>query len=396
METKTKTYRGAISVTFITMFFIGGGNIMLSATKESIMSHFSVGLFEIGVLFTIRGIVSGLVPIICGSLSDRFGRKAIILAGGLLYIAYYILVPRSSDFSSMYFLIVLFSVAYSFVDPAGMAILFDAMPNPTPAVPFIQVFFASGAVFAPLVASTVLQMGKPWQITYYFYAGLSLAMCLYIFFIKFPPTVGSKSKADAKSYFDFAIEPKPLREGLIIFAFAMCNSMLFNVITNWTDIYMKDVFNYPAAEAIKALSYIQIGGVLGAFFMSRVSRKLSATNIIRLWPAFSLCTLIIALLMPSSLMFIICIMLTSFTAGCMFSVVVGYSGMLFYKNSGASTGAVSSATAAGIAVSSLISGRLIGMLGVRSVFFVMCTFGIVSIILGQVIHLRHGKLIKRS
>ena len=369
---------------------------MLSATKESIMSHFSVGLFEIGILFTIRGIVSGLVPIICGSLSDRFGRKAIILTGGLMYIAYYILVPHSTDFSSMYFLIVLFSVAYSFVDPAGMAILFDAMPNPTPAVPFIQVFFASGAVFAPLVASTVLQAGKSWHITYYFYAGLSLAMCLYIFFIKFPPTVGSKNKANAKSYFDFAIEPKPLREGLLIFAFAVCNSMLFNVITNWTDIYMKDVFNYPAAESIKVLSYIQMGGVLGAFFMSRVSKKLTATNIIRLWPAFSLCTLIIALFMPSSLMFIICIMLTSFTAGCMFSVVVGYSGMLFYKNSGASTGAVSSATAAGIAMSSLISGRLIGMLGVRSVFFVMCTFGILAITLGQLIHLRHGKLVKRS
>lgn len=393
MNKKGQIYKGAIAIVYLCMLFEGGSNILLSATKTQLMQQFHISLSQISILFTVRSVVCGLIPFFCGKLSDLYGRKKVILAGCLLFVLYYIMVPSFVTFQSMILMIVLIGLGYSFMDPSAQAILFDSYDDATPMMPFVQVAFAGGSILVPLAVSFLVSRGLDWKISYYGYLIMAVCLGIFVCFQKFPQpsTKGSDKSASAKQN-PFLYDPKPMREGLMIFLFVVCSTLISSAVANYADVYLQNVFSVSAASSVRILSFYELGCIVGAIIISKIASRVHASKLMLYCPIFSFILFFISLFMPNSTLFTIFISLSGLSTGTMFSVGVSLSGQLFWKSSGAATGAISSASAVGMVLASSFVGGAIPQIGIHQCYFIISAAAAANVLIGYIVRKQYKKL----
>lgn len=394
MNQRGRIYKGAIAIAYLCMFFEGGSNMLLSATKTQLMQLFHINLFQISTLFTVRSVVCGLVPFFCGRLSDLYGRKKVIFAGCLLFLVYYIMVPSFVNFQAMISLTILIGLGYSFMDPSAQAVLFDSFDDATPMMPYVQVAFAGGSVLIPLAVSFLTDKGLGWKMSYYGYLIMTACLGAFVLLQKFPqlsskvpdrPAAGVMQKS-------FLYDPKPMREGLTIFLSAVCNALVLAAVTNYADIYLQDVFLDSSASSVRVLSFYEFGCVVGAILVSKIAFRVHASELIFFFPVFSFAMFLTSLFMPSGTLFMIFVSLSGLSTGTMFSIAVSLSGQLFWRNSGAAVGAISSASAVGMALASSFVGGAIPLIGVHQCYFVISAVAALNVFVGYIVRRQYRKL----
>ncbi len=396
--TKKKIFKGAIAIVYLCMLFEGGSNMLLSATKTQLMQMYHVNLSQISILFTVRSIVCGLAPFFCGKLSDLYGRKKAIFVGCLLFLTYYVMVPTFAGFQLTILLTVLLGLGYSLMDPSAQAVLFDSFDDATPMMPYVQVAFAGGSILIPLAVSFLTSRNLDWKMSYYGYLIMAVGLGAFVFFQKFPQPRNKTSKQSeaAERRTTFLYEPKPMREGLMIFLFVVCNTLVCSVVTNYADVYLQNMFRVSAASSVRILSIYECGGIVGAVFMSRIATRVHASKLMFLCPIFTFLTFFLALFMKSSFLFTLFITLSGLTTCSMFSIAVSLAGQLFWKNAGAATGAVSSASAVGMVLTSAFVGVAISQIGIHWCYVAASAVGALNILVGYVVLRQYRNLVGKK
>ena len=394
MDKKGKLYKGAIAIVYLCMLFEGGSNILLSATKTQLMQQFHISLSQISILFTVRSVVCGLIPFFCGKLSDLYGRKKVILAGCLLFLIYYIMVPSFVTFQTMIFMIILIGLGYSFMDPSAQAILFDSYDDATPMMPYVQVAFAGGAILVPLAVSFLVSRGLDWKISYYGYLIMAICLGVFVYFQKFPqPSTKVSDKSSSKpARKSFLHDPKPMREGLMIFLFVVCNTLVSSTVANFADVYLQNVFHDSAASSVRVLSFYELGCIVGAIIISKIASRVHASKLMLFCPIFSFVLFFAALFMPNSILFTLFVSLSGLSTGTMFSLAVSLSGQLFWKSSGAATGAISSASAVGMVLASSFVGGAIPLIGIHQCYFIVSVAAAINVLVGYIVRRQYKEL----
>lgn len=385
-------YYGAIAISFMTMFFIGGSNMLLPAVKNSLLEHYEVNLYAIGVLSMLNSVIGGVVPFFIGGLSDRFGRKILILCGSITLCIYFAIAPQVTVFLAFCIITLISGVANKMVDTAGMSILFDVRDNPASLLPLSQIFFTIGSIITPFLVSVLIERNYEWKNAYFIFSVTTVIMLICVIITRFPKTL--REKRGKKPIFPFCRQPTAGKHGAVLLLLTLCNAALYNVISTWADIYMKSVFGYSDGNATKVFSIIQIGGMIGATCIFFISRKIAAPYIIRICPLAGTIVLITAIAINSDKIFIACMMLIGFFVGTLYSIIVGYAGMLFAHNAGLVAGAMGAAASTGNALSSYLAGRMCVSLGIRSVFCIIIICGIFSAVFAQIIYIQYKSLMK--
>ena len=114
---------------------------------------------EIGLTFTIMGIVGLFAPLLLGDLSDRIGRIKIIVLGMGLQALSFLLLPMTTDIVMLYLTAVIIAVGNAAVNPAMMALLTDKL-RPSNHGFAIGVYGAGediGILLGPLIAGYIYQ-----------------------------------------------------------------------------------------------------------------------------------------------------------------------------------------------------------------------------------------------
>jgi len=147
----------------------------------AIAETFGVPLGRTGLIFTFCSV--GLLPsvVLSGFLSERLGKRPVILAGVVLLGAGCALFAASpalgSDPRFAYALaaMVVFGIGAGSVESAANALIADDnQPSPAFALNFTHAFFAVGAVVGPVAAGMLLRFQLPWQFA--FYGGAALVV----------------------------------------------------------------------------------------------------------------------------------------------------------------------------------------------------------------------------
>lgn len=263
----------AITCIYLSYFLHGISVITLAQNMTSLAEKFSTD--NAGIAYLISGIGLGrLVSILFfGVLSDKFGRRAIILLGVILYMLFFFGIPASPNLMIAFILAVCVGVANSALDTGGYPALMECFPKASgSAVILVKAMVSFGQMIYPLVVSTML-LNHIWYGYAVIVPGiLFVVITLMLLKSRFPSQV-----VDAGVARDLPqMNSKPLvwLEGVASVMFGVAAFSTFYVIVMWMPKYAMAFAGMAEADALKTISYYSMGSLVCVFIFAALLKKL--------------------------------------------------------------------------------------------------------------------------
>lgn len=154
-----------------------------------IIDEFSLSLTQAGAFHYATMIAIAISGIGLGFLSDRFGRKKVILGGLALYGVASVLFVAKIGFYYFLFLLVLSGLAIGVFRTGALALIGDisrSSQEHTKTMNFAEAWFAVGAIAGPALATVLIQSGVSWTYLYVIAGVLAAILCAIAGRAKYP------------------------------------------------------------------------------------------------------------------------------------------------------------------------------------------------------------------
>ncbi|QMD24978.1 MFS transporter [Citrobacter freundii] len=263
----------AITCIYLSYFLHGISVITLAQNMTSLAEKFSTD--NAGIAYLISGIGLGrLVSILFfGVLSDKFGRRAIILLGVILYMLFFFGIPASPNLMIAFILAVCVGVANSALDTGGYPALMECFPKASgSAVILVKAMVSFGQMLYPLVVSTML-LNHIWYGYAVIVPGiLFVVITLMLLKSRFPSQVVDAGVA--KDLPQMNGKPLVWLEGVASVMFGVAAFSTFYVIVVWMPKYAMAFAGMAEADALKTISYYSMGSLVCVFIFAALLKKL--------------------------------------------------------------------------------------------------------------------------
>jgi MFS family permease len=145
-----RTFWVVIAITFIDRI---GGSLLFPFFALYITSKFNVGMTDVGVLFAAFSISSFAGSAIGGALTDRFGRKGIIMFGLIASSFSTVAMGLINSFQVFFFLALFVGILTDVAGPAHQAMIADILPEEKRADGYgiLRVAFNLSVVIGPAI-----------------------------------------------------------------------------------------------------------------------------------------------------------------------------------------------------------------------------------------------------
>lgn len=143
-----------------------------------IREEFGISYTQTGQLLSIQslGVIASMAAM--GYLTGRWGRKAVLMAGGVLLCGGLSGSVLSWDYVSLILFSLLWCVGYGFISVGFSSMCSDSSGNRGNAMNFLHVYYGIGAVLAPIVSTLCIRFFVNWRTAYIVPCVLSLAVCI--------------------------------------------------------------------------------------------------------------------------------------------------------------------------------------------------------------------------
>jgi len=145
-----RTFWVVIAITFIDRI---GGSLLFPFFALYITSKFNVGMTDVGVLFAAFSASSFVGSTIGGALTDRFGRKGIIMFGLIASSFSTVAMGLIGSFQTFFFLALFVGILTDVAGPAHQAMIADILPEEKRADGYgiLRVAFNLSVVIGPAI-----------------------------------------------------------------------------------------------------------------------------------------------------------------------------------------------------------------------------------------------------
>jgi MFS family permease len=145
-----RTFWVVIAITFIDRI---GGSLLFPFFALYITSKFNVGMTDVGVLFAAFSVSSFIGSAIGGALTDRFGRKGIIMFGLIASSFSTVAMGLIDSFQAFFFLALFVGILTDVAGPAHQAMIADILPEEKRADGYgiLRVAFNLSVVIGPAI-----------------------------------------------------------------------------------------------------------------------------------------------------------------------------------------------------------------------------------------------------
>ena len=147
----------AVLCIYFSYFLHGISVITLAQNMTSLAEKFSTD--NAGIAYLISGIGLGrLISILFfGVISDKFGRRAVILMAVIMYLLFFFGIPACPNLTLAYCLAVCVGIANSALDTGGYPALMECFPKASgSAVILVKAMVSFGQMFYPMLVSYML------------------------------------------------------------------------------------------------------------------------------------------------------------------------------------------------------------------------------------------------
>lgn len=258
---------------YLSYFLHGAGVITLAQNMTHLAGKFNTD--NAGIAYLISGIGLGrLVSILFfGAISDKFGRRSVILLGIALYALFFFGILASPNLIVAFVLAVCAGAANAALDTGGYPALMECYPKSSgSAVVLVKAMVSFGQMFYPILVSYLL-VSQVW----YGYAMvvpgiLFLLVSLLLFRSKFPSQVVDASIA--KELPQMNSKPLAWLEGVASVVFGVAAFSTFYVIVVWMPKYAMAFAGMAEAEALKTISYYSLGSLVCVFIFALLLKSM--------------------------------------------------------------------------------------------------------------------------
>lgn len=149
-----RTFWTVIVITFIDRI---GGSLLFPFFALYITSKFNVGMTDVGVLFAAFSVSSFTGSAVGGALTDRFGRKGIIVFGLIASSFSTVAMGLIGSFQAFFFLALFVGILTDVAGPAHQAMIADILPEEKRADGYgiLRVAFNLSVVIGPAIGGFI-------------------------------------------------------------------------------------------------------------------------------------------------------------------------------------------------------------------------------------------------
>jgi len=274
MNQRTVTWAGLTGY-----FFLGFVPITLAPALPALIQTFQLTLASAGAVFAARSAGAFLGTLLGGALSDRIGRKPVMVTGCLLQGLFLGLVGFSPNWFLITILFGLAGLSSGLVNPAINALIAQVHAQKRGlALNALHGVYSVGAMLGPVAAGLLLASPDGWRVV--FSAG-SLIWILYglaLVFLRLPPVQGHKSGTRPVVRIG-SIFLNPFF--LLLFAVSFLYNGTATSLVNWINTYLKQA-DFPLLLGAGMVSLFYLGLAAGRFGGGILAEKLGYSRLIML------------------------------------------------------------------------------------------------------------------
>ncbi len=260
------------------------------------------GALEVGILFSSFVLTRALLAAPFGNLSDRVGRKKLILIGGFLYSILAVLFVVPSSWAGLILVRGLQGVASAMVWPVSEALIIDSCPTTKRGESIGRVVMASniGMVIGPFVgggiffvASTYLGLSEldSFRLPFYFTAMISLvgALLVWINVTDAKAPLESRPKVSFRKLFHpDGMDHQGIVNLRVLYSNAFMEGFAFSSIGPLMAFYLPERFPYLQADVVAIVIGVAMGlGALIAIPSGRMSDRVGRKKVFMVGSFFS-------------------------------------------------------------------------------------------------------------
>ncbi|OQY27340.1 MAG: hypothetical protein DRH15_13790 [Deltaproteobacteria bacterium] len=281
-----RTFWTLIAATFIDRI---GGFLLFPFFALYITQKFGVGMTQVGVLFTIFSIGSIFGGLLGGAMTDKFGRRTMLLFGLVVSGTSSILMGLVNDLTVFYTLAGFMGIIGSAGGPAQQAMVADLLPREKQAEGFgiIRVVMNLAATIGPAIGG--LLAAQSFMLLFVADAVSSLITAVIVYFV-IPETMPQKADDGREETITQTIGGyKTILKDWVYMAFlgvSMLMVLVYMQMNSTLSVFLRDVHGFPAQQFGWLLSMNAAMVVAFQFWVTRKISKYSPMKLMALGTFF--------------------------------------------------------------------------------------------------------------
>ncbi|WP_129691177.1 MFS transporter [Gottfriedia acidiceleris] len=390
-------YIGMTIGLYINYFLLGMINIIFSSNMSFLTAQLNTD--NTGISFLVSGIGIGkLITLsVSGRLSDKYGRKPLVITASFLYLLFLIGIPLAPTYEIAFIIAIIAGVSNSILDSGAYPALIEAFPkNSGISTVLIKASISIGAMIFPILISFI--------INHNIFYGYSFFILAFIFFIngsflssvRFPKNSNKNDEDNINEEHRFKTKPIIWLEGLATIFMGFTTTTLFMIVQVWLPTYGLNILDMSRTESIQLLSYFNIGSLISVLILAIViNRFISPIIILMLYPFLTSISLLFLLFSQQPTLLIISTFLIGFSTAGLFQLCITVIVEFFPKNKATISAYVSTASSSAFIVIPYITGLLVKNIGVTAVFWLDFIIALISILLATYVYYRYKKVFNK-
>ncbi|MHA2961541.1 MFS transporter [Priestia megaterium] len=393
-------YMLSASGMYINYFLLGMVNIMLASNMSFLTKQLNTDSAGISYIISAIGIGKLLSYSLSGILSDKVGRKPLILVSSLTMAIFLIGIPLSPNYQIAFIFAFIAGIANSAMDAGTYPALIEVFPKSSgSASVLVKAFISAGAALLPFMIAFFADRDLFYGYAFFLPALIYLLNMIFMFKLPFPnhkreqSTVQQQNTAENK----FISAPKMKQEGIALIVIGFTSTALFTVAQIWLPTYGQQVLGMAESSSVRLLSYYSIGALISVLVLAvLLSKVLRPVTVILVYPMITLIAVLTLLFVKVPTIAIAAAFFMGFSTAGVFQLAITVMTELFWNKKGTVTGIV--ATAAGLAAILLpLATGLMSKTGHISIIFIFdAMLSVVGMVAAAFVNYRYRKILNKN
>ncbi|CAH0275623.1 MFS transporter [Priestia megaterium] len=393
-------YMLSASGMYINYFLLGMVNIMLASNMSFLTKQLNTDGAGISYIISAIGIGKLLSYSLSGVLSDKVGRKPLIIVSSLTMAIFLIGIPLSPNYQTAFIFAIIAGIANSAMDAGTYPALIEVFPKSSgSASVLVKAFISAGAALLPFMIAFFADRDLFYGYAFFLPALIYLLNMIFMFKLSFPnhkreqSTVQQQNTAENK----FISAPKMKQEGIALIVIGFTSTALFTVAQIWLPTYGQQVLGMAESSSVRLLSYYSIGALISVLVLAvLLSKVLRPVTVILVYPMITLIAVLTLLFVKVPAIAIAAAFFMGFSTAGVFQLAITVMTELFWNKKGTVTGIV--ATAAGLAAILLpLATGLMSKTGHISIIFIFdAMLSVVGMAAAAFVNYRYRKILNKT
>lgn len=383
-------YLASTTGIYLNFFILGMVNIIFGSNMDSLTGQLGTTAGGVSTLLSGFGVGKLLTYAINGYLSDKIGRKPVIIIASVLMAFFLFTFPFTSSYVVAFILAIIMGIGNSALDSGSYPALTESYPNSAGTANVLsKVFNSIGGILLPLFITFLLTNDMSYKMSFIIPGIVTVVALIILIFAKFPSnnSVGSSSETTQQS--KFIEEPKFWIEGAALVVIGFTSLALIMIAPLWIPTLAQSVLGMSQAASVSVISYYTAGAFVSVILLTLLLKKISVLYIMIVYPVLTIVGYVLVLLLPVSFFSNILIFIVGLSISGVLQLAITAITTIFWQRKGAMTGIISTSGSIAVIIMPALTGYMEGSIGIQSVIWLEVILSVIGLIAAVVVFYRY-------